>query len=125
MLYCYKDRETGKWIKGSPRSVKFLKEIQAKWKEETESDRKKLKFYKNVEFGPILKLEDDALLLDHVAPPGLHIIDLGPPNQVIKKLEDLVPSVATVLKSLGCVRDPYNGAMETPHRGNVSPRKCL
>ena len=108
MLYCYKDRETGKWIKGSPRSVKSLKEIQAKWKEETESDRKKLKFYKNVEFGPILKLEDDALLLDHVAPPGLHIIDLGPPNQVIKKLEDLVPSVATVLKSLGCVRDPYN-----------------
>lgn len=49
----YRDRETGKWIKGSPRSVKSLKEIQAKWKEETESDRKKLKFYKNVEFGPI------------------------------------------------------------------------
>jgi len=42
-----------------------------------------LKFYKNVEFGPILKLEDDALLLDHEAPTGLHIIDL-------------VPSVATV-----------------------------
>ena len=42
--------------------------------------QKKMKFYKNVEFGPIMKLEYDALLLDHVAPSGLHIIDLGPPN---------------------------------------------
>ena len=70
--------------------------------------QKKMKFYKNVEFGPIMKLEYDALLLDHVAPPGLHIIDLGPPNQVFKKLADLVPSVSTVFKSLDCVRDPYN-----------------
>ena len=38
---CNKDRETGKWIKGSPRSVKSLKENQTKWKEETDSDRKK------------------------------------------------------------------------------------
>ena len=37
---CNKDRETGKWIKGSPRSAKSVKENQTKLKEETDSDRK-------------------------------------------------------------------------------------
>lgn len=48
------------------------------------------------------------MIIDHVAPPGLHILDLGPPNVICRKLDELVPSVSLVWKRLGCVRDPLN-----------------
>lgn len=105
---CSKDKD-GKWTEGPKRTMENLKMNLEHWKKETNSDRKKLKLYKNVEFMPIIKFDKDSdLVINNIVPPGLHVLDLGPPNKIFNKLDEVVPGVATVWKNLGCIRDQFN-----------------
>ena len=42
---CYKDKNTGFWIKGQERTISGINFLQQKWKDETKSNRNKLKFH--------------------------------------------------------------------------------
>ena len=63
-------------------------------------DRSKLKNYKNVEYKPLIETNEDTPIIQIIPPPPLHLLLLGPINDVIKKLQELHPPIVKQIEKL-------------------------
>ena len=89
----YKDQKLGVWIAGCLRTFKSLGEYYTKYTEEGNSKRSNLKFFMSCEEMPLqlMKNQDKMFTLFVLPPDPLHVILLGPVNDVMDKLEQLYP----------------------------------
>ena len=75
---CYKDENSGEWIKGMIRTFRNIMENKENWKKETRSKRKELKNFKNCENTPLISgVGPDVPIIFSIPPPPLHTILLG------------------------------------------------
>ena len=75
---CYKDENSGEWIKGKNRTFRNIMENRENWKKKTRSKRKDLKNFKNCENTPLISSVDpDVPIIFSIPPPPLHTILLG------------------------------------------------
>ena len=72
-------------------------------------DRSKLKNYKNVEYKPLIEADEDTPIIELVPPPPLHLLLLGPVNDIIKKLQQLHPPILKLIEKLHIQRSKYQG----------------
>ena len=109
--YCngYYDNKLRRWIKGTPQTIKSLKNDREKWMKETHGNRDLLKKYNNVEYLPILSGDEEMTILVKIPPPPLHVCLLGPTNLIINALEKVYPGVVTALDKMHLVRENYQG----------------
>ena len=79
-------------MKGKPRTTNSLFEAYQRWSFETDSNRKLLKHYFNVEFPPIYIREgqENVEVWSIFPPPHLHIGILDPVNDVFREIEKRV-----------------------------------
>ena len=75
------------------RTVESITANQSEWVKNTNSNRKKLKHFKNCEFKPIpmQKSERDKEVIFTFPPDPLHVNLLGPVNDVLSKMEQIWP----------------------------------
>ena len=109
---CFKNERTGQWVRGQDRTLKNLTENQQKWYNSMaykRRDRSKLKNYKNVEYKPLIEADEDTPIIELVPPPPLHLLLLGPVNDIIKKLQQLHPPILKHIEKLHIQRSKYQG----------------
>ena len=92
-----KDYSTGNWILGDLRTFGSVHFNHQKWVSETHSKRSLLKNYKSCEHSPISMMKDQERksILDYFPPDPLHVVLLGPINDVMEKLEQIYPCEMT------------------------------
>ena len=109
---CFKDELTGQWVKGQDRTIKNLTENQKKWYQSVaykKGDRTKLKFFKNVEHKPLIEANEDTPIIQLIPPPPLHLLLLGPINDIMRKLQELHPPIIKTIEKLHIQRSKYQG----------------
>ena len=81
------------------RDFENLTSDYVKYREEA-NERRRLKDFNSVEFPPIMMKEDQMSIpiMALLPPPELHTGLLGPVNQTIKMLKELVPGVEGFMK---------------------------
>ena len=109
-----------------------MAESNEKWRAETNSNRKKLKDYFNVEFPPLIPTntkspndtESPTVTLVHTKLPIalLHTILLNPCNHLIQHLSGVWPGLEGWLQGLHVVRDNYHG--EKFEGKETAARRC-
>ena len=116
---CYKDRNTGKWKKGTLRNLSNLTLDQLDWAVNGKADRSKLKDFYNVEFKPLLTEENKGIAIVALAPPpALHTFLLGPVNDLMELLEKKRPvEFLEFTGSLHIVKEKY-------HSGKYEGNEC-
>ena len=109
---CFKDEKSGQWVKGQDRTIRNLTDNQQKWYQSMaykRRDRSKLKNYKNVEYKPLIEANEDTPIIQIIPPPPLHLLLLGPVNDIIKKLQELYPPIIKIIEKLHIQRSKYQG----------------
>ena len=99
---CFKDEKTGQWVKGQDRTIRNLTDNQQKWYQSMaykRRDRSTLKNYNN----------EDTPIIQIIPPLPLHLLLLGPVNDIIKKLQELYPPIIKIIEKLHIQRSKYQG----------------
>lgn len=101
-----KDKE---WIKGESRSFASIAKHKDNWQKETNGNRKKLMDFFNCEFEPLVLGLGEELVLVHFPPPPLHLVDLGPVNNLLHSLEENVGDLTVAWEKIGVKREAFHG----------------
>ena len=88
-------------------------------------DRSKLKNYKNVEYKPLIEADEDTPIIELVPPPPLHLLLLGPVNDIIKKLQQLHPPILKEIEKLHIQRSKYQGKNFEGKYASITILDCI
>ncbi len=105
---CYKGPD-GIWVSGEQRTFASISNHSENWREQTGGDRKKLKNFFNCEFEPLMVHLGDEPVLVHLPPPPLHLVDLGPVNNVLHSLEETCGDFTDAWRTIGVKREVFHG----------------
>jgi hypothetical protein len=83
-----------RWIPGPMRTENSITIDQSDWVQQTNSNRKQLKHFNSCEFRPIKlkKCQGDSEILFTLPPDPLHVVLLGPANDLMESLEKCYPT---------------------------------